>query len=161
MTISHRYLADRGARLAGCPLPTDKIAGKRANLVILDEYSASADEFPCTLTSQDRASAVEASASAALSIACPGGQAETAPAVKSPAPAGAVQLSDASAFLLSLIAAHAGRSRSDVLAELIASAGDAIGLSPLLKVAARDIGCIAALPGYAKAAANRFRSGGP
>ncbi len=155
--ISRRYVADRGARLAGVPLPVDKIAGRKATLVMIDEYSAIAAEFPlpCTLSSQDRATAAEADVSAALSIAYPvGGQAETAPA-------GAVHLSEVSHFILTLIAAHAGRSEKDVLAQLITAAGDAIGLSPLLKAAARDVGCLAGLPGYARAAANRFRSGGP
>lgn len=162
--ISRRYVADRGARLAGVPLPVDKIAGRKAALVMIDEYSAIAAEFPlpCTLSSQDRATAAEADVSAALSIAYPvGGQAETAPAAMSPAPAGAVHLSEVSHFILTLIAAHAGRSEKDVLAQLITAAGDAIGLSPLLKAAARDVGCLAGLPGYARAAANRFRSGGP
>lgn len=165
--ISRRYVADRGARLAGIPLPVNKIAGRKAKLVMIDEYSAIAAEFPlpCALSSQDRAPAAEADVSAALSIAYPdvGGQAETAPAENpmAPAPAGAVQLSEASHFILTLIAAHAGRSEKDVLAQLITSAGDAIGLSPLLKAAARDVGCLAGLPGYARAAANRFRSGGP
>ena len=163
--ISRQYVADRGARLAGVPLPVDKIAGRKATLVMIDEYSAIAAEFPlpCALSSQDRAPAAEADVSAALSIAYPdvGGQAETAPAAMSPAPAGAVDLSEASHFILTLIAAHAGRSEKDVLAQLITAAGDAIGLSPLLKAAARDVGCLAGLPGYARAAANRFRSGGP
>jgi len=74
---------------------------------------------------------------------------------------GAVTLSEASRFILSLIAAHEGRSERDVLAELIAVAGHAIGLSPLLSGGANDIGDIADLPGYARRAANRFRSGGP
>jgi hypothetical protein len=75
--------------------------------------------------------------------------------------ASAVALSEASRFILSLIAAHEGRSERDILAELIAAAGHAIGLSSLLAQGSHDIGDIADLPGYARRAANRFRSGGP
>lgn len=145
----------------------------RAALILLDEHSATAidAEFPlphALPSSQDRATAAGVTplhTSAAFSLPCPdvGGQAATAPAntPKSPALAGAVSLSDASAFILTLIAAHHGRSPADVLAQLLAAAGEAIGLSPLLESGARDSGCLADLPGYARAAANRFRGGGP
>ncbi|MBZ9985699.1 hypothetical protein LB572_01165 [Mesorhizobium sp. BH1-1-5] len=73
----------------------------------------------------------------------------------------AVTISEASRFILSLIAAHEGRSERDVLARIIAEAGDAIGIPALLSRGAEDIGDIADLPGYARKAANRFRSGGP
>ncbi|RUU29727.1 hypothetical protein [Mesorhizobium sp. M6A.T.Ce.TU.016.01.1.1] len=73
--------------------------------------------------------------------------------------AGAVALSEASAFILSLVAAHEGRPERDIVAALIASAGEAIGLSPLLARGAQDIGDLADLPGFARKAANRFRGG--
>lgn len=96
-------------------------------------------------------------------------QAKTAPGLPIPPCSGAVispkasgdMLSEASHFILSLIAAHEGKSESDVLAKLIAAAGDAIGLSPLLKRGIDDTDDLADLPGYARKAANRFRSGGP
>lgn len=69
-------------------------------------------------------------------------------------------LSEASAFILSLIAAHEGRSDRDIVAELIAAAGIAIGLSPLLRDA-DGIPDLAEVPDFARAAANRFRGGGP
>ncbi|MER9665516.1 hypothetical protein [Mesorhizobium sp. M0203] len=84
----------------------------------------------------------------------------TAPAFPAKTP-GAVTLSEASAFILSLIAAHEGRSERDIVAELIAAAGDAIGLSPLLKRDADDIDDLVDVPPYARSAANRFRGGGP
>lgn len=115
----------------------------------------------------DRAAAAEAShVSAAFSHfteTCgdaPSSQQATAPEHATPC-SGAVTLSEASRFILSLIAAHEGRCERDILAELIAAAGHAIGLSPLLSGGANDIGNIADLPGYARKAANRFRSGGP
>ncbi|TIV48110.1 MAG: hypothetical protein E5V96_00435 [Mesorhizobium sp.] len=128
-------------------------------------------EFPAPASQEpDRALAAEAPdlrASAAFSHStesCPGApvfaaaQDKTASAAT---PGGAVALSEASRFILSLIAAHEGRSTSDILAELVAAAADAIGISALLARGADDIGDIADLPGYARKAANRFRSGGP
>ena len=93
---------------------------------------------------------------------CPftAGQDQTAPLATEPCE-GAVALSEASRFILSLIAAHEGRSERDVLAKIIAEAGDAIGIPALLARGAEDIGDIAEVPGYARRAANRFRSGGP
>lgn len=92
----------------------------------------------------------------------PGGQVRTAPAEnpKPPAQAGAVTLSEASAFILSLVAAHEGRAPHDILAELIAAAADAIGIHSLLL---RDAGQVdlADVPDFALRAANRFRGGGP
>ncbi len=76
-------------------------------------------------------------------------------------PAGAVTLSDATMFILGLIAAHEGRPASDIVAELVTAAGEAIGLSPLLTHAASEIGDLAGLPNYARRAANRYRSGVP
>lgn len=89
--------------------------------------------------------------------------AETAPAIphRLPEPAGAVTLSDATMFILGLIAAHEGRPAGDIVADLVAAAGEAIGLSPLLTHAASEIGDLAGLPNYARRAANRFRSGVP
>ncbi|TPI39287.1 hypothetical protein FJW07_13990 [Mesorhizobium sp. B3-1-9] len=87
-------------------------------------------------------------------------QATTAPGDVTPA-SGAVHLSEASRFILSLIAAHEGRSERDTLAWIIAEAGKAIGIPALLSRGAEDIGDIADLPGHARKAANRFRSGGP
>lgn len=125
-------------------------------------------EFPAPASQEpDRALAAETPdlrASAAFSESCPGApvfaaaQDKTATAAT---PGGAVALSEASRFILSLIAAHEGRSTSDILAELVAAAADAIGISALLTRGADDIGDIADLPGYARKAANRFRSGGP
>jgi hypothetical protein len=114
----------------------------------------------------DRAAAeASATASAVLLEICGDAptsqQAATAPEHAIHPGSGAVTLSEASRFILSLIAAHEGRSERDILAELIAAAGHAIGLSPLLSGGANDIGDIADLPGYARRAANRFRSGGP
>lgn len=126
-------------------------------------------EFPAPASQEpDRAPAAEASAlhaSAAFShFTEPCGvaplQVKTAPVDATPG-AGAVALSEASRFILSLIAAHEGRSTSDILAKLVAAAADAIGISALLARGADDIGDIADLPGYARKAANRFRSGGP
>lgn len=89
--------------------------------------------------------------------------AETAPANprRLPEPAGAVNLSDATMFILRLIAAHEGRPERDIVAELVAAAGIAIGLSPLLTHAAGEIGDLSGLPDYARRAANRFRGGVP
>lgn len=89
------------------------------------------------------------------------GQADAAPVVK-PKPthtAGAVVLSDASAFILSLVAAHQGRDPADIVAQLIAAAGDAIGLSPLLSRGAENIGDLADVPDFARRASHRFRGG--
>jgi hypothetical protein len=87
---------------------------------------------------------------------------ETAPAYhpKPPAQAGAVNLSEASIFILSLVAAHEGRRPEDILAELIAAAADAIGIHSLI---VRDTGEVdlANVPDFALRAANRFRGGGP
>jgi hypothetical protein len=86
--------------------------------------------------------------------------AETAPAPKPPAKAGAVTLSEASAFILSLVAAHEGRAREDILAQLIAAAADAIGIHSLIMRDAGEVD-LADLPDFALRAANRFRGGGP
>ncbi|TPN43230.1 hypothetical protein [Mesorhizobium sp. B1-1-7] len=116
----------------------------------------------------DRASAAEAPAlraSAAFSHfteTCGDApqQARTAPDV-APAASGAVALSEASRFILSLIAAYRGRGESEALAWAIAEAGKAIGVPTLLARGADDIEDLADVPGYARQAANRFRSGGP
>jgi hypothetical protein len=71
-----------------------------------------------------------------------------------------VLLSEASIFILSLIAAHEGRPASDVLALLIAGAAEAIGLHPLIMRGASDFDLVS-VPDYARNAANRFRGGGP
>lgn len=73
----------------------------------------------------------------------------------------AVTVSDATLFILRLIAAHEGRPERDIVAQLIAAAGEAIGLSPLLTHAAGEIGDLSGLPNYARRAANRFRGGVP
>jgi hypothetical protein len=87
---------------------------------------------------------------------------ETAPAnyPKPPAQAGAVNLSEASVFILSLVAAHEGRRPEDILAELIAAAADAIGIHSLIMRDAGEVD-LADLPDFALRAANRFRGGGP
>ncbi|CDX49177.1 hypothetical protein MPL1032_10234 [Mesorhizobium plurifarium] len=122
-------------------------------------------EFPAPAFQEpDRAAAGASVRASAVPFTEPCGaaplQVKTAPADATPS-AGAVALSEASRFILSLIAAHEGRSTSDILAELVAAAADAIGISALLTRGADDIGDIADLPGYARRAANRFRSGGP
>ncbi|AZO04560.1 hypothetical protein [Mesorhizobium sp. M2A.F.Ca.ET.043.02.1.1] len=122
-------------------------------------------EFPAPASQEpDRATAGAIVRASAVPFTEPCGdaplQVKTAPADATPG-TGAVTLSEASRFILSLIAAHEGRSTSDILAELIAAAADAIGISALLSRGADDIGDIADLPGYARKAANRFRSGGP
>ncbi|RWF66873.1 hypothetical protein [Mesorhizobium sp.] len=71
--------------------------------------------------------------------------------------AGAVVLSNASRFILRLIAAHDGRPEADVLARLIVAQAQAIGLSPLLTGAAEDIGDdFGDLPDFARSAQSRF-----
>jgi hypothetical protein len=82
---------------------------------------------------------------------------ETAPAAKPPAQAGAVALSEASAFILSLVAAHEGRAPADVLALLIAGAAEAVGIHSLIMRDAHDVD-LAELPDFARRAANRFRA---
>jgi hypothetical protein len=102
----------------------------------------------------------------APSSSCAGGVGstarETAPAFdpKPPAQAGAVNLSDASAFILSLVAAHEGKRPEDILAELIAAAADAIGIHSLIMRDAGEVD-LANVPDFAVRAANRFRGGGP
>jgi hypothetical protein len=96
----------------------------------------------------------------ATSCSLTAGQDKTAPLAMEPCD-GAVALSEASRFILWLIAGHDGRSEGDTLAKIIAEAGEAIGIPALLSRGAEDIGDIADLPGYARKAANRFRSGGP
>ncbi|RUW64559.1 hypothetical protein [Mesorhizobium sp. M2A.F.Ca.ET.067.02.1.1] len=82
---------------------------------------------------------------------------QTAPADLSGA--GAVVLSNASRFILRLIAAHDGRDEADVLAKLIVAEGKRIGLSPLLAAGAEDIGDdLGDLPDFARRAQNRFRA---
>lgn len=96
-----------------------------------------------------------------------GAREETAPAGfanPNPTPAGAVDLgavnlSGASRFILRLIAAHDGKSETDVLARLIAAEGNAIGLSPLLSQAGADLGDdLHDLPDFNRRAQNRFRA---
>ncbi|RWG76160.1 MAG: hypothetical protein EOQ69_32490 [Mesorhizobium sp.] len=71
----------------------------------------------------------------------------------------AITLSDASRFILRLIAAHDGKSEADVLARLIASEGKAIGLSPLLAKAGDHLGDdLCDLPDFARRAQSRFRA---
>ncbi|WP_315920386.1 hypothetical protein [Mesorhizobium sp. SP-1A] len=70
-------------------------------------------------------------------------------------------LSEASAFILSLISAHEGRPQRDIVSMLIAAAGEAIGIHPLIMRDAGEIGDLADLPEFARRAANRFRGGGP
>lgn len=74
--------------------------------------------------------------------------------------AGTVTLSEASAFILSLVAAHEGKPAGDVLALLIAGAAEAIGIHSLIMRDAHDVD-LAELPDFARRAANRFRGGGP
>jgi len=68
-----------------------------------------------------------------------------------------VQLSDAAAFILSLIAAQEGRPPQDILAELIVAAGEAIGIHPLIMRDAGEIVDLTDLPDFARSAAKRFR----
>jgi hypothetical protein len=156
------------------PLASANFTGR----LVLREVGAADYEFPAPASQEpDRASAEATTFHVASAATEPCGdaptsqQAATAPEDTTPARSGAVDLStcakasvdvsEASHFILSLIAAHEGRSERDILAELIAAAGHAIGLSPLLSGGADDIEDLADLPGYARKAANRFRSGGP
>lgn len=74
--------------------------------------------------------------------------------------ASAVTLSDASAFILSLLAAHQGRPAEDIVAQLIAGAAEAIGIHSLILRDAAQVD-FADVPDFARRAANRFRSGVP
>lgn len=117
-------------------------------------------------TGEDDGRGVQASGGAAPVITYPPSAltgAETAPAYPAtpPATAGAVKLSDATLFILRLIAAHEGRPERDIVVQLIAAAGEAIGLSPLLTHAAGEIGDLSGLPNYARRAAKRCRGGVP
>lgn len=91
--------------------------------------------------------------------AMPGSNAKSGRAVTSSGRlrAEAVHLSDASTFILSLIAAHEGRPATDILAELIAAAGEAIGLHSLIMRDAGEIGDLTDVPDFARSAAKRFR----
>jgi hypothetical protein len=82
------------------------------------------------------------------------------PGASSTDPAGAVALSDASTFILSLVAAHQGRTPREILTMLVAASADAIGIHELI---VRDAGEVdlADVPGWARQAATRFRGGGP
>ncbi|MGB3644604.1 MAG: hypothetical protein WBA15_09015 [Mesorhizobium sp.] len=71
-----------------------------------------------------------------------------------------VSISDASAFILSLIAAHQGRPAGDILAQLIVGAAEAIGIHSLILRDAAEID-LADVPDFARQAANRFRGCGP
>ena len=74
--------------------------------------------------------------------------------------ASVITLSDASAFILSLVAAHEGRPAGDILAQLIVGAAEAIGIHSLILRDAAQID-FANVPDFARRAANRFRSGVP
>jgi len=74
--------------------------------------------------------------------------------------ASVITLSEASAFILSLVAAHEGKPAGDVLALLIAGAAEAIGIHSLIMRDAHEVD-LAELPDFARRAANRFRGGGP
>lgn len=147
--------------IADCNHPE---GGKRLQVTRGPNYAAEPDGCdPVTIADDGR---LQASGGAAPVItysqsALTG--AETAPANphRLPEPAGAVNLSDATLFILRLVAAHEGRPERDIVAELVAAAGEAIGLSPLLTHAAGEIGDLSGLPNYARRAANRFRSGVP
>lgn len=72
----------------------------------------------------------------------------------------AVTLSDASAFILSLVCAHEGRPAGDILAHLIVGAAEVIGIHSLILRDAAEID-LADVPDFARQAANRFRRCGP
>lgn len=74
--------------------------------------------------------------------------------------ASVITLSDASAFILSLVAAHQGRPAGDILAQLIVGAAEAIGIHSLILRDAAEID-LADVPDFARRAANRFRGCGP
>ncbi len=117
-------------------------------------------------TGEDDGRGVQASGGAAPVItyspsALTGAEAAPAYPATPPATAGAVKLSDATLFILRLIAAHEGRPERDIVAQLIAAAGEAIGLSPPLTHAAGEIGDLSGLPKYARRAAKRCRGGVP
>ncbi|TPN79989.1 hypothetical protein [Mesorhizobium sp. B1-1-2] len=145
------------ARLAA-PSFTDRLVPRRA----AEFPTAPASQAPRAAPAAPSGSSLGGAAFCHFTESCPNapGQDATAPADPTSS-AGAVSLSEASAFILSLIAAHEGRSMGDTLAALIAAAGEAIGIPALLSRGADDIEDLAALPGYARRAANRFRSGGP
>jgi hypothetical protein len=87
------------------------------------------------------------------------GQADTA-AGRNSKSGQAIALSEASIFILSLVAAHEGRRPEDILAELIAAAANAIGIHSLIISDADEVD-LANTPDFALRAANRFRGGGP
>jgi len=72
----------------------------------------------------------------------------------------AVILSEVSAFVLSLVAAHEGRRPEDIVALLIVGAAEAIGIHSLIMRDAHEVD-LADVPDFALRAANRFRGGGP
>jgi hypothetical protein len=128
------------------------------------EVGAADYEFPAPASQEPDRATVGAHAVSAVPFTEPCGdaplQVKTAPVDATPG-AGAVILSEASRFILSLIAAYRGRGESEALAWALAEGGKAIGVPALLARGADDIEDLADLPGYARKAANRFRSGGP
>lgn len=166
---ANTFLADRGDRLGGCrscppPPPGGQVrtapdAPASGAAVLLTQGSAAVE----ARAAHNREVAGSTPAPATSSCAAVGSLSqETAPAdhPKPPAQAGAVTLSEASAFILSLVAAHEGRTPGDVVALLIAGAAEAIGLHSLIMRDAHDVD-LADVPVFALSAANRFRGGGP
>lgn len=168
---ANTFLADRGDRLGGCrSCPPPPPGGQVRTAPVVPPPAIGADSF---LTQGSAAAEARAAhnrevagstpAPATSSCAAVGSLSqETAPAdhPKPPAQAGAVTLSEASAFILSLVAAHEGRTPGDVVALLIAGAAEAIGLHSLIMRDAHDVD-LADVPVFALSAANRFRGGGP
>lgn len=182
---ANQFMADRGARLGGFPsCPGSPLPGQvrtapvepppstgagvplmqgreAASRLAHNQENAGASPAPATRSEEEVAPATGGRL-LGRPLAAHGpdkAAAETAP-VANPTPAGAVTLSDASAFILSLVAAHEGRRAEDVLAQLIAAAAEAIGIHSLIMRDAGEVD-LADLPDFALRAANRFRGGGP
>lgn len=165
--------ANRGERLgcyifSSCPPPPP--GGQVRTAPVVPPPATGAGDFLTQGSAAVEARAahnreVAGSTPAPATSSCAGGVGsaarETAPAAApDPELAGAVILSEASAFILSLVAAHEGKAPGDVLALLIACAAEAIGLHSLIMRDAHEVD-LADVPDFAQRAANRFRGGGP
>lgn len=169
---ANTFQANRGDRLGcyvfdSCPPPPP--GGQARTAPVGPPPATGAGEFmqdgeaaSRLVHTQETAGASPAPATSSCARAVGRAAQATAPAVnpKPPATAGAVILSEASAFVLSLVAAHQGRSPEDVVALLVAGAAEAIGIHSLILRDADQVD-LADLPDFAMRAANRFRGGGP
>lgn len=147
-----------------------------------NDISSRAVQAPACATA---AGALRPSAPAASSFTAPSQEnGELATAADKVSRSAVVVLSEASLFVLTLIARHDGVTPQAVLTRLIAERGRAIGLSPLLGEHFDDVGFgaretivmrhhdirtgtvtregdLADVPAFERAPGNRFRSGGP